>query len=225
VIKSALSEIAYDLLVGAVLFVSAGTIAWWRAWVLLGTMLAIHLIGNLSIARVSPTLLEERARFPLRRDQVSLDKLLLPAFMAAYAIVVAIDGYDANHDPVLGAPTAAISAAGIVLVVLGSTLVMLTLRTNAYASSVVRHQPERGHRVIATGVYSVVRHPMYAGLILAIFGMGLWLGTYAGAISTLLPAAILATRIVVEENVLRSTLADYDTYRTRVRYRLLPGIW
>ena len=224
-IKSALSEVAYDLLVGAVLFASAGTIAWWRAWVLLGTMLTIHLIGNLSIARVAPTLLEERARFPLRRDQSSLDKLLLPAFMAAYAVVVAIDGYDANHDPVLGAPTAAISAAGIVLVVLGSTLVMLTLRTNAYASTVVRHQPERGHRVIATGVYSVVRHPMYAGLLLAMLGMGLWLGTYAGSISTLLPAAILAMRIVVEENVLRSTLVEYDTYKTRVRYRLLPGIW
>ena len=224
-IKSALNEVAYDLLVGSVLFASAGTIGWWRAWVLLGTMFTIHLIGNLSIARVSPTLLEERARFPLRRDQSTLDKLLLPAFMAAYAIVVAIDGYDANHDPVLGAPTAAISAAGIVLVVLGWILVMLTLRTNAYASTVVRHQPERGHRVIATGVYSVVRHPMYAGLILAMFGMGLWLGTYAGAISTLLPAAILATRIVVEENVLRSTLVEYDAYKTRVRYRLLPGIW
>lgn len=224
-IKSVVNEIAYDLLVGSVLFASAGTIAWWRAWVLLGTMLTIHLIGNLSIARVSPTLLEERARFPLRPDQSSLDKLLLPAFMAAYAIVVAIDGYDANHDPVLGAPTAAISAAGIVLVVLGWTLVMLTLRTNAYASTVVRHQPERGHRVIATGVYSVVRHPMYAGLILAMFGMGLWLGTYAGAISTLLPAAILATRIVVEENVLRSKLVEYDAYKARVRYRLLPGIW
>jgi len=224
-IKSALSEVAYDLLVGCVLFVTAGTLAWWHAWVLLGTMLTIHLIGNLSIARASPALLEERARFPLRRDQSSLDKVLLPAFMAAYAIVVAIDGYDANHDPILGAPTAAISAAGLALAVLGKTLVMLTLRTNAYASTVVRHQAERGHRVISTGVYSVVRHPMYAGLILSMFGMGLWLGTYAGAISALMPAVILAIRIVVEENVLRSTLVEYDAYRTRVRYRLLPGIW
>lgn len=66
---------------------------------------------------------------------------------------------------------------------------------------------------------------MYAGLILVMLGMGLWLGTYAGSISTLLPAAILAMRSVVEENVLRSELVEYDAYKTRVRYRLLPGIW
>jgi protein-S-isoprenylcysteine O-methyltransferase Ste14 len=224
-IKPALSEIAYDLLVGGVLFASAGTLAWWRAWVLLATMLTIHLIGNFSIARVSSDLLKERARFPLRRDQSPLDKILLPAFMAAYAVVVAINGYDANHSLFLGAPTAAVSAAGLTLVVMGWTLVMLTLRTNAYASTVVRHQAERGHRVIDTGVYRVVRHPMYAGLIVAMIGMGLWLGTYAGAIATALPAFILAVRILVEENVLRTSLVGYDSYTTRVRYRLVPGVW
>jgi protein-S-isoprenylcysteine O-methyltransferase Ste14 len=224
-IKPALSEIANDLLVGVVLFASAGTLRWWQAWVLLATMLTIHLIGNFSIARVSPELLKERARFPIRRDQSPLDKILLPASMAAYAVVVAIDGYDANHSLFLGAPTAAVSAAGLTLVVVGWSLVMLTLRTNAYASTVVRHQAERGHRVIDTGVYGVVRHPMYAGLIVAMIGMGLWLGTYAGAIATALPAVILAVRILVEENVLRTNLVEYDSYTTRVRYRLVPGVW
>ena len=224
-IKPALNEIANDLLVGAVLFATAGTLAWWRAWVLLVTMVSIRLIGNLSIARVSPELLEERARFPLRRDQSVLDKILLPSCMAAYALVVAIDGYDANHSPVLGTPSAAVSILGLALVVFGWTLVMLTLRTNAYGSTVVRHQAERGHRVVESGVYSVVRHPMYAGLIVAMIGMGLWLGTYAGALATALPTALLAVRILVEENVLRMNLAGYDSYRNRVRYRLMPGVW
>ncbi len=224
-IRPALNEIANDLLVGAVLFAMAGTLAWWRAWVLLVTIVSIRLIGNLSIERVSPELLQERARFPIRRDQSSLDKILLPSCMAAYALVVAIDGYDASHFPVFGRPNAAVSMVGLVLVVLGWTLVMLTLRTNAYASTVVRHQPERGHRVIESGVYSVVRHPMYAGLIVAWIGMGLWLGTYAGAIATALPTAILAVRILVEENVLRMNLVEYDSYRNRVRYRLMPGVW
>ena len=224
-IKPALNEIANDLLVGAVLFATAGTLTWWRAWVLLVTIVSIRLIGTLSIQRVSPELLRERARFPLRRDQSSLDKILLPSCMAAYALVVAIDGYDANHFPVLGTPNAGISIVGLALVVLGWTLVMLTLRTNAYASTVVRHQVERGHRVIESGVYSVVRHPMYAGLIVAMIGMGLWLGTYAGAIATALPTVILAARILVEENVLRMNLAEYDSYRNRVRYRLMPGVW
>jgi protein-S-isoprenylcysteine O-methyltransferase Ste14 len=225
VIRHALSEIANDVLVACVLFISAGTVAWWQAWVLLGTIVSIHLIGNWSIARVSPALLVERTKFPIRRDQSSLDKLLLPACMAAYAIVIAIDGYDASHSVILGAPSTAVAAFGLIFTVLGWSLVMLTLRTNAYASTVIRHQAERGHRVIATGVYSVVRHPMYAGLIVAMVGMGLWLGTYAGAIATILPAALLAVRIVVEEGVLRSTLVDYGTYTKRVRYRLLPGVW
>jgi protein-S-isoprenylcysteine O-methyltransferase Ste14 len=56
-------------------------------------------------------------------------------------------------------------------------------------------------------------------------GMGLWLGTYAGAIATVLPTAILAVRILVEENVLQTNLAEYDSYRNRVRYRLIPGVW
>lgn len=223
--KFALIDIFNDVLVGVVLFGSAGTLNWPRAWVLLSVMLVIRMLGTWSILRVNPALLEDRARLPVRRGQPLSDRVLLPAFMLSYALVVAFDGFDATRFRILGSPKAVVAGAGLALVVFGWGLVIVTMRTNAYATTVVRYQEDRGHEVVSTGVYGYVRHPMYAGLIAGIAGMGLWLGTNAGALATVVPASILAVRIVVEEGVLRAKLAGYDRYAGRVRYRLVPGLW
>ena len=223
--RYALLELLNDVLVALVLFASAGTIAWPRGWILLGVLLLVRTLGTLSIYRVSPALLEDRARFPVRRDQTGLDRFLLPAFMLSYALVVAIDGFDAIRLHLLGSPNHVVAGIGLAMVVLGWCLVMVTLRTNAFATTVVRYQPDRGHSVVDTGVYAYVRHPMYAGLIVGIAGMGLWLGSTAGAVAAILPAAILAVRLVVEENVLVNNLDGYKDYTARVRYRLIPGLW
>jgi protein-S-isoprenylcysteine O-methyltransferase Ste14 len=107
----------------------------------------------------------------------------------------------------------------------GWFLVVLALRTNAFATTVVRHQQERGHQVVSTGIYRYVRHPMYSGLVLSMVGMGLWLGSYAGATASLVPTSILVIRICVEEKLLRKNLADYSSYASLVRFRLIPGVW
>ena len=101
----------------------------------------------------------------------------------------------------------------------------LALLENAFAAPVVKHQEERQHRVIESGVYGVVRHPMYAGTVPLLVGMPLWLESYAAAILASIPAATLAVRIVVEERFLRRELAGYDAYTQRVRYRLIPFVW
>jgi protein-S-isoprenylcysteine O-methyltransferase Ste14 len=90
---------------------------------------------------------------------------------------------------------------------------------------VVKHQAEREHRVVDTGVYAVVRHPMYAGIFIFNVGMALWLESYAGAIAALVPMALLASRIVFEERFLRERLNGYGAYTERVRYRLVPFVW
>ena len=89
----------------------------------------------------------------------------------------------------------------------------------------VRHQEERGHSVVTTGPYRIVRHPMYAGLAALMLGMGLWLGSWAAAAASLLPTSILAARIVLEERLLRRSLPGYPEYASRVRSRLIPGLW
>jgi protein-S-isoprenylcysteine O-methyltransferase Ste14 len=223
--KFALIDIFNDVLVGVVLFGSAGTLNWPRAWVLLSVMLVIRMLGTWSILRVNPALLKDRARLPVHRGQPLSDRVLLPAFMLSYALVVAFDGFDATRFHILGSPNAVVASAGLSLIVFGWGLVMVTMRTNAYATTVVRYQEDRGHEVVSTGIYGYVRHPMYAGLIVGIAGMGLWLGTNAGALATVVPASILVVRIVVEEGVLRAKLAGYDGYAGRVRYRLVPGLW
>jgi len=99
------------------------------------------------------------------------------------------------------------------------------LRENAFASAAVRHQAERQQRVIDTGPYALVRHPMYAGSMPLVFGLPLWLGSYTAALAGIAAYAMLVARILAEESYLRRELPGYAEYMQRVRWRLLPGVW
>jgi protein-S-isoprenylcysteine O-methyltransferase Ste14 len=102
---------------------------------------------------------------------------------------------------------------------------MRALETNAFATTVVRHQMERGHTVVDGGVYGVVRHPMYAGLVAAWLGAPAWLCSPLGVGVAFVPIGLLAVRLVLEERALVQALPGYADYTTRVRSRLVPGLW
>jgi protein-S-isoprenylcysteine O-methyltransferase Ste14 len=111
-------------------------------------------------------------------------------------------------------------------ILLGSFyLLFLTFRENAYLSTVVRIQQERGHAVISTGPYHYVRHPMYAAMLAFMVGTSLLLGSGYGLLLGTLFIAILAWRAVLEERALREQLQGYATYMAQVKYRLIPYIW
>lgn len=217
--------LVYVGLFAALLLVPAGTLDWWRAWVLLGVLLVMRAAGTAAAIRVNPEMLAERSRLRLHRGQPLADRVLLLSFMASFAALVAFCPLDVFHLRLLPRPPAAVSFCGIVLFAAGWWIIAEVLRTNAFAVRVVRHQPERGHALVDTGVYAVVRHPMYAGIIPVLIGMCLWLESYAGALLALVPVGILAARIVLEERFLRRALPGYDAYTTRVRWRLLPRLW
>lgn len=101
----------------------------------------------------------------------------------------------------------------------------LALRENAFAAPVVKNQRERLQKVIDSGVYGLVRHPMYAGAVLLLVGMPLWLESYAAAVVAAFPVGMLALRILVKEQFLRRELAGFYAYTKRVRYRLIPFVW
>jgi protein-S-isoprenylcysteine O-methyltransferase Ste14 len=122
-------------------------------------------------------------------------------------------------------PLTAISWMGLALFAAGWWLALRALETNAFAVRVVRYQPEHGHRVIDVGVYRVVRHPMYAGLVAVMIGAPLWLGSMLGLLLAAAPIGTLALRILVEERVLRERVAGYVDYTQRVPHRLFPGVW
>jgi protein-S-isoprenylcysteine O-methyltransferase Ste14 len=218
--------IADALVVAIVLFAAAGTLAWQRAWVLVAVLLIVRILSAIAVFRVNPALLRERATVLIHRHQPWIDRLILLAFMAmAFVGVPAVAALDAFHWHVLPSPPLVLASVGLVLFVLGWTIIAVALRENPFAVTVVRLQNERQHTVVGTGIYSVVRHPMYAGNPLVNVGLSFWLGSYTGALFAAIPLGLLMVRIELEERFLRRELPGYCEYAARVPYRLLPGLW
>ncbi len=198
---------------------------WGRGWVLIGVLLVVDVIGTLRIVRAHPDLLRERARVGRQPGRPFADTVLILAWTISYTAMLIVSSADAARWHLWPAPPAALAWVGLALAAFGSALVHKSLETNAFAVRVVRHQPERGHRVVDAGVYSIVRHPMYAGLCLAVIGIPLWLGSTLGVLCALVPILTLAIRISVEERVLCANVPGYPAYTDRVRHRLVPGVW
>ena len=115
--------------------------------------------------------------------------------------------------------------AQLVLFTLGWGIKGLALRANAFATPVVRWQPERNHVVVETGPYAVVRHPFYAADPLIFLGLSLWLESYTAALCALVPTGLMVMRLRLEEQLLRDALPGYRAYAKRVQHRLVPGLW
>ncbi|HEY8246350.1 MAG TPA: isoprenylcysteine carboxylmethyltransferase family protein [Hyphomicrobium sp.] len=212
------------MILGTILFLSAGTLDWPEAWVLLIGSGGLGLVSALIIARHDPQLIRERMRGPIQSKQKPWDKVLLAVVMMLCIAMFVVAGLDAVRYRTSNMPLwlEVLGAAGIAL---GIYIFHIVMRTNSYATAVVRIQDERGHQVISTGPYAFVRHPMYSGAILYFLGIALLLGSwYAVAIAVVL-VALFGLRAVWEEQTLIDELPGYATYAQRVRYRLIPSIW
>ena len=222
-----LSRVIADAVVVAIaMFLSAGTLAWPRAWVLLAVLVVVRTWSAIAVFRVNPALLRERATVLIHPDQPLLDRLVLFAFMLSGFIgVPAVAALDAFHWHVLPSPPRLLASAGLALFTMGWMIIGMALRENPFAVTVVRHQRDRQHAVVASGLYGVVRHPMYAGNLLVNVGLGLWLGSYAAVLFAVIPLGLLMVRIALEERFLRRELPGYHEYAAHVAYRLLPGVW
>jgi protein-S-isoprenylcysteine O-methyltransferase Ste14 len=222
-----LLRVAFDAVIVAIaLFGAAGTLAWPRAWVLLGVLLVVRMLSAIVVYRVNPSLLRERATVLIHRQQPLADKVVLLAFIAtAFIGVPAVAALDVFHWHLLPSPPFFLAIMGLVLFTIGWIIKALALRENAFAVTVVRLQADRRHALVDTGPYNVVRHPMYAGNPFVNLGLSLWLGSYTAALCASIPLGLLIVRIGLEERFLRRELPGYPEYMKRVSYRLLPGIW
>jgi protein-S-isoprenylcysteine O-methyltransferase Ste14 len=208
----------------ALLFVCAGTLDWPGAWVFMAEFVIGSLAMTLWLARHDPGLLKERLGSPFQRDQVRSDKLFMAFVMIVWHGWLALMAFDAGRWRWSHMPET-LSIAGAVLIAIGFYLVWLTFRENSFAAPVIKIQDERGHRVISTGPYGIVRHPMYSGGIVYMVGIPLLLGSWFGVLVLPLIIGGLMLRIAIEETALREGLPGYTDYTGRVRYRLLPGVW
>lgn len=208
---------------GALLFASAGTMRWPSAWVFLATCALLGPLCGWWLYRVDPALLAERLRPVLQRDQPAADKAFMAVFviaMLAWLVAMGLDRRIQSSDVAV-----AVQVLGLLLFLLSTLFILLVFRENSFAAPVVKLQAERAQRVISTGPYAHVRHPMYSGMILFFAGVPLLLGSWWGLAMVPVIAALFAIRIGIEERTLREGLPGYADYVARVRYRLLPGVW
>ena len=118
-----------------------------------------------------------------------------------------------------------LQALGLALLLISTVFIMWVMRENSFAAPLVKVQRERGHHVVSTGPYAWVRHPMYSGAVLFFVAMPLLLGSGWGVAASPLLAVLFGIRTTIEERTLITGLPGYDDYISRVRYRLLPGVW
>jgi protein-S-isoprenylcysteine O-methyltransferase Ste14 len=175
------------------------------------------------LAKTDPALLAERMRPMMQDGQPAADKkfMLVFGFVAlVWFIVIGLDHrYKASDVPV------ALQALGLLLLVASTGYIMWVMHENSFAAPVVKVQAGRGHRVIDTGPYAHVRHPMYSGTVLFFVGAPLLLGSWWGVVMAPLFVGLFAIRAGIEERALLAGLPRYADYAARVRYRLVPGIW
>jgi protein-S-isoprenylcysteine O-methyltransferase Ste14 len=207
------------------LVLPAGTWGWWRAWVFLG----VFFVAATAVMAVpfpgKQELFKERLKPPVQKGQPPADKVVLILLIASFCGLLVFIPLDVFRFHWLGKPAPFVSALGLAVCFAGYWIAFRAVRENAFATVVVRHQEERQQKVIDTGLYGVIRHPLYAGLILFIVGVPLWLESYAGVLFSAIPIAAIILRTVAEERFLKRELQGYNAYMERVRYRLVPYLW
>jgi len=220
--KLLLQNSAFVLAMGALLFASAGTLHWPDAWVLLATSAVLGPACGLWLAKTDPGLLAERMRLTAREQPAADKKFMLVFVVTAFVwfVVMGIDRrFHASAVPLL------LQALGLAMYLVSTAFIMWVFRENSFAAPVVKVQAERGHRVIDTGPYAWVRHPMYGGITLFFVGVPLLLGSWWGVAMAPVFFILFAIRAGIEERALVAGLPGYADYVARVRYRLVPGIW
>jgi protein-S-isoprenylcysteine O-methyltransferase Ste14 len=208
----------------ALLLTGAGRWRWPQAW----AFLAIFAVGSgvfgVWLLKRDPALLASRLGSFNQPGQPLWDKLFMLLFMLLWLAWLWLMGRDAQVWHLSDLPSWLNIAGGLMLTA-GFIAVARVFRENSFAAPVIRVQSERAQQVISTGPYAWVRHPMYAGALLYMFGTPLLLGSWLGLAVACLMVIGLARRAVLEEQMLRRDLTGYDQYMTRVRFRLIPGIW
>lgn len=216
--KGILLFCATPIILGAILFIPAGTLNYWQAWLYLAVLIIPFFFVALYFIVTDPAFLERRLKM---REKEARQKLLIklsyPIFIAGFLI----PGLDQRFGW-SSVPSELVLAADA-LVFLGYLLVFFVFRENSYAGRTIR--VEKGQKVISTGPYAVVRHPMYVGVLLMYLSTPIALGSYWAVIPFLFMIPVIVFRIFNEEEVLRRELPGYKAYCKKVRHRLIPYIW
>ncbi|MFY9150816.1 MAG: isoprenylcysteine carboxylmethyltransferase family protein [Prolixibacteraceae bacterium] len=213
------------LLIPLILLICGWDLGWWQGWFYSVLIVVAGIVPRMRAEKSHPGLLEERSKFRKVQNVKSWDKVLAPLMAVSISFpLVIVAGLDHHYiwSPVF--PTW-LNILGFFLIVLGYSFAGWAFIENRFFSTVVRIQTDRGHMVCDSGPYRIVRHPGYAGNILALPGIVLALGSVWTIIPVIVALIITVIRTALEDRTLQEELSGYRDYVRRVRYRLIPGVF
>ena len=216
---SALIKVTLGMvLVGALVFLPAGTLAYWEGWLFMGLLFVPMVIAGFVMLFKAPDLLVRRLDAKEKQgDQKAVVAVSGLMFIAGFVVAGMDHRFDWSGMPL------AVTVISSVLFLAAYGLYAEVLRENAYLSRTIK--VEEGQTVVSTGLYGVVRHPMYAATVLLFMMMPLVLGSWYAAIIFLVYPVLIIVRLKGEEELLIKELSGYEEYRNTVKYRLIPFVW
>jgi len=219
--RSCFAIIVLAIVMAALLFVSAGTVRYWQGWAYLAVFTVSSVLVTIYLIKRDPALLERRMHGGPTAEKRPTQKIIMLGTSTAFIALLVVPAVDYRFgwsDVPLG-----VVIAGNVLVVIGFFLIYLVYRENTYTSATI--EIAEGQKVISTGPYAIVRHPMYASALLYLVGTPLALGSYWGLMALAIMMPFLIWRLFDEERFLAANLPGYLEYQQKVRRHLVPFVW
>ncbi len=207
------------LILGLIFFLPAGTLGYWEGWVYMVTIAVPMIFFGVYMFKHDPKFLERRMRIKEKRKE---QKLIVKLGILPFLLAFIVPGFDRRFG--WSDIPLSVTIIGIALVLLGYLMTLYVFLTNSFASRIV--EVEKEQKVITTGPYKLIRHPMYFSLIIFYGATPLALGSYWALLPALLSIIpVLIFRIIDEEKELLNSLEGYREYTQKIKYRLIPGIW
>jgi protein-S-isoprenylcysteine O-methyltransferase Ste14 len=207
--------------IGLMLFLVAGTVDYWQAWVFLMIYAFSMWIFHIYLLRTNPVVLKRRRRTGAVAEIRMVQKVAIADWDSSLAAILVVSALD--HCFRLSAVPTAICLVGDVLLAVGLGGTMLVVIQNGFAGATIRL--EAGQKLVSAGLYGLVRHPLYAGNVIMMVGIPLALGSYWGFVFVIPGFLRLALRVHDEEKLVKEGLDGYREYTQKVRYRLVPRVW
>ena len=214
-------QIPFLVVMALLVFGPAGTVRYWQACLFLAVFIALTVTMGLYFVVHDPALVERRMEVGPRAEKEPAQRIAIGILSIVLLAMLVLPGLDRRFH--WSDVPAWLTILADLAIVAGFVIFFLVMRENSYAAATIR--VEHGQKVISTGLYGVVRHPMYMGALPLLIAMPLALGSYWALLLVIPAFAALVWRLIDEERVLRRDLPGYTEYCARVRYRLLPGIW
>lgn len=218
-------QVVLVVFVGSLMpLIISGQWDWWQAWAYAITGILSFVVSRLIVNRRHPDLIKERARFMNAEDTKPWDKVLAPLLGIGSVLILVVAGLDKHYG---WSPASSLTVNLIALfgILLGYGFSSWALIENRFFSGTVRIQTERGHHVVTTGPYRIMRHPGYAGGLFGYLFIPLLLDSLWAFIPAVLLMVVIIVRTALEDKTLQAELPGYKEFAQKTRYRLLPGIW